>query len=66
MRLRGMGLPRVRSSSRGDLLVHVFVEVPTRLTAKQRELLERFAGEMGTDTSPVPRSFLMKLRDILE
>jgi len=46
--------------------VRIFVEVPTRLTTRQRELLEKFAAEMGTDTSPVTRNFLAKLRDLLE
>jgi molecular chaperone DnaJ len=66
MRLRGKGLPSVRSSVRGDQLVHIFVEVPTRLTSKQRELLEQFAEETGADTSPVTRSFLDKLRELFE
>ena len=66
MRLRGKGLPSVRSSTRGDQLVHIFVEVPTRLTSKQRELLERFAEETGANTSPVTKSFLDKLRERFE
>ena len=66
MRLRGKGLPSVRSAVRGDQLVRIFVEVPTRLTARQRELLENFSDEMGTDTSPVTRNFLAKLRDLFE
>ncbi len=66
MRLRGKGLPSVRSAARGDQLVRIFVEVPTRLTARQRELLENFSDEMGTDTSPVTRNFLEKLRDLFE
>ena len=66
MRLRGKGLPSVRSAARGDQLVRIFVEVPTRLTARQRELLENFSDEMGTDTSPVTRNFMAKLRDLFE
>jgi molecular chaperone DnaJ len=66
MRLRGKGLPSVRSSTRGDQLVHIFVEVPTKLTSKQRELLEQFAESTGTETSPVTRKFVDKLRDLLD
>jgi molecular chaperone DnaJ len=66
LRLRGKGLPTVRSATRGDQLVHIFVEVPTRLNSKQRELLQRFADEMGTETSPVTRSFVAKLRELFE
>lgn len=64
MRLRGKGLPSLRSSARGDQLVHVFVEVPTKLTKGQRELLEQFAEESGDEVSPVTKSFLEKLRDL--
>jgi molecular chaperone DnaJ len=49
---------------RGDIYVQIFVEVPTRLTRRQRELLEEFAEESGTEISPVTRGFLDKLRDL--
>jgi molecular chaperone DnaJ len=64
MRLRGKGLPALRTSARGDQLVRIFVEVPTRLTDRQRELLEQFATETGHDVSPQSKSFLDKLRDL--
>ncbi len=66
MRLRGKGLPTLRSGARGDQLVHVFVETPTKLTARQRELLESFAEESDTEISPVTKGFLDKLRDLFE
>jgi molecular chaperone DnaJ len=66
MRLKGKGLPSLRSQSRGDQLVVVFVETPTKLTRRQRELLESFAAEGGGEASPATRSFLDKLRDLWE
>jgi molecular chaperone DnaJ len=66
LRLRGKGLPSIRSSARGDQLLHIFVEVPTRLSKRQRELLEEFAEESGDEVSPVTRGFLEKLRDLFE
>jgi molecular chaperone DnaJ len=66
MRLRGKGLPTLRSSTRGDQLLHLFVETPTKLTKPQRELLERFAGETDAKVSPAHKSFLDKLREIFE
>jgi molecular chaperone DnaJ len=63
-RLRGKGLPTVRSATRGDQLVHIFVEVPTKLGKRQRELLEEFAEESDTEVSPVTRTFLNKIRDL--
>ena len=64
MRLRGKGLPTLRSLHRGDQLVHIFVETPTRLSDRQRELLEAFAKESGNRVSPMTRGFLDKLRDL--
>jgi molecular chaperone DnaJ len=43
-RLRGQGLPRMEGRGRGDQLVRVFVEVPTKLSDRQRELLKEFDG----------------------
>lgn len=43
--LRGKGLPRLRRSGSGDLVVHLKVVVPKKLSAKQRELLEELVKE---------------------
>jgi molecular chaperone DnaJ len=49
-RLRGKGMPRLRGGrGRGDLFVHVTIDVPTRLTEKQRALIEGLAKEMELD-----------------
>jgi molecular chaperone DnaJ len=66
MRLRGKGLPSLRSGERGDQYVRIFVEVPTKLSEEQRHLLERFAELSGEEVSPVTRSFLEKLRDLFD
>ncbi len=63
-RLRGKGLPSLRGDGRGDQLVRMFVEVPSKLSGRQRELLERFAEESGTDVHPVSKGFMDKLRDL--
>ncbi len=65
-RLRGKGLPNLADGRRGDQFVRIFVEVPAKLTRKQRELLEEFAEETGTDTSPVTKGFLDKLKDLFD
>jgi molecular chaperone DnaJ len=66
IRLKGKGLPSLRSQSRGDQLVQIFVETPTKLSRRQRELLEAFAAEGTGEVSPVTKSFLEKLRDLWE
>ena len=50
IRLRGKGVPHLRrSNARGDLHVLVDVKVPTKLSKKQRQLLEQFAKESGEE-----------------
>jgi molecular chaperone DnaJ len=43
LRLRGQGLPSMDGGGKGDLLVRVFIEVPTKLNSRQKELLQEFA-----------------------
>jgi molecular chaperone DnaJ len=65
IRLRGRGVPHVRrSGSRGDLHVLVDVVVPTKLTKRQRELLEQYAAETGEATT-AHGGILDKVRDAL-
>lgn len=45
--LKGKGLPELNGRNRGDEHVVIRVEVPTRLTAEQRELLKQFAAATG-------------------
>ena len=59
--LRGKGLRRLQHSSRGDLVVHLQVTVPRKLTAKQRELVEAVVAEEG-DRPGVFR----RVRDLIE
>ena len=66
LRLRGKGLPTLRSAARGDQLLHIFAEIPTKLSKRQRELLEEFAGEEGEEVTPVTRGFIDKLRELFE
>jgi molecular chaperone DnaJ len=71
--LRGKGMPRLRSTGRvdgqGDLMVHVDVLVPTRLDAKQADLLRQLAemrGEEQPDLGPGNRNghgLFSRLRD---
>ncbi len=62
VRVKGYGMPRFRSSNRGDLFVHVTVVIPKKLNKKQRETLETLARELGEDVA-TPRNPLQRLRD---
>lgn len=62
VRIKGFGMPRLKSDIRGSMYVHVNVVIPEKITKKQRELLEKLADEMGEEVA-APRSPLQKLRD---
>ena len=66
MRLRGKGLPTLRASARGDQLLHIFAETPTKLTSEQRGILESFAEKTDVVVSPAHKGFLDKIRELFD
>jgi molecular chaperone DnaJ len=62
VRLRGKGMPSLRTRQRGDLIVQLEVETPTRLTAKQKALMREFAELCGEQQNPRSASFFRKAR----
>jgi len=62
-RLRGNGVPDVRTGQTGDLYVRVQIAVPKKLSAKQEECLRKFAEEAGDDVYPERSSFLGRVKD---
>ncbi|WP_295135205.1 molecular chaperone DnaJ [uncultured Reyranella sp.] len=61
-RMRGKGMPIVRSSQRGDMYIEINVETPTNLTSKQKELLKEF--EKAGKTSPESEGFFSKVKEM--
>ncbi len=59
--LKGKGLPRVGGHQRGNQVVRVYVDVPRKLTPRQRELLEEFASINGDEVS---KGFKERLKDL--
>ena len=64
-RLRGKGIKGLRSTSHGDLMCHVVVETPVRLTDRQRELLRELETINAQDARHNPRakSWMDKVRE---
>jgi molecular chaperone DnaJ len=62
VRLKGRGMPSLRTRERGDLLVELYIETPTRLTARQKELLAEFAEICGEQQHPKSANFLGKAK----
>jgi molecular chaperone DnaJ len=63
-RLRDRGIPHLRNSGSGDQLVTISVQVPTHLTADQRDLFEKLAETMDSDIKIQEQSFFDKLREV--
>lgn len=63
IRLKGKGIPRLRGGGRGDLYAEVKVDIPKKLTEKQRSLLNQLAAELGEDKIDGKKSFMDKVKD---
>jgi molecular chaperone DnaJ len=65
-RLKGKGMPVLRTKSTGDMYIQVDVETPKNLSRRQRELLEEFERESHRETSPESHGFFSKVKDFFE
>lgn len=62
VRLKGKGMPSLRSRERGDLVVELYVETPTKLTPRQKELMRELAESCGDSHHPRAAGFLDKAK----
>jgi len=62
-RLRGKGMPVLRSSKVGDMYIQVEVETPKNLTRRQKELLREFDSASSADTHPESSGFFAKVKE---
>ena len=62
-RLKGYGIQRLNQAGKGDLIVHVRVEIPKRLTDKQKELLRQFDETTTGKEYEKQKSFFDKIKD---
>ncbi len=68
-RLRGKGIKGVRSSSHGDLMCHMVLETPVKLTARQKELLaelEAINQKSAGHHNPRAKSWMDKVKEFFE
>ena len=64
-RLRGKGMPHLRSQARGDMYVETMVETPVNLSKRQKELLEEFDRAEGSKpSSPESEGFFAKVKEL--
>jgi len=65
IRMRGRGVPHLRSNSRGDQLVIVNVTIPKRIDEEERQLFEQLAEKMDSKVLPQEKGFLDRLKTVL-
>ena len=61
MRLRAKGMPALRGSGSGDMLIEMSVETPVNLTSRQKELLREFEG-LSEENNPEGKTFFSKVK----
>ncbi|WP_295707156.1 molecular chaperone DnaJ [uncultured Brevundimonas sp.] len=62
VRIKGKGMPHLNGRVRGDLVVELFVETPTELTVRQKELMQELAQSFGEAQNPRNSSFAGKAK----
>ncbi len=65
-RLKGKGMPVLRSTRVGEMYIQVAVETPRSLTRRQRELLEEFEKASSAENNPDSAGFFARVRDLFD
>lgn len=63
LKASGLGLPNLRSSRKGDLIVLLKVEIPRKLSEKQSKLLRDFAETEDNSVLPESQGFWSRIKD---
>jgi molecular chaperone DnaJ len=63
VKLRGHGVPRLDGRGRGDLLVHVTIDIPDHLKSEERALIEQLAELRGEAVAGEQKGIFRRLRD---
>lgn len=65
-RLKGKGMPVLRSNQTGDLYIQIVVETPQKLSKRQRELLAEFQALSSKENNPESSGFFAKMKDFFD
>lgn len=66
IRLKGKGMPVLRSKVTGDMYIQIEVETPKNLTRRQRELLKEFEESSSAETNPNSSGFFARVKEFFE
>ncbi len=65
-RLKGKGMPVLRSSQTGDLYIQIGIETPQKLTKRQRELLQEFEEISSKENNPESTGFFARMKEFFD
>jgi molecular chaperone DnaJ len=65
-RLKGKGMPVLRSAQTGDLYIQIQIETPQKLTKRQRELLQEFEQLSSKENNPESTGFFARMKEFFE
>jgi molecular chaperone DnaJ len=65
-KLRGKGLPDLRSAKPGDQIVQILIEIPRKLSEKQKQLLRDYAATEDNTVLPQRKGFMDKLKEMFQ
>ena len=63
LRKRGAGMPVLQARGRGDLVIEIMVETPTKLTSRQKELLRELQATETGDETPQSKGFFDRIKE---
>ena len=64
IKLRGKGVPHLNSHGKGDLIVEVRVQTPSKLSKQQKELLKQLAESISIENTPTSRGLFSKVKEM--
>jgi len=64
-KLRGKGIPNLHRNGKGDLLIRVFIWVPTEISARDREIMDELSQSNSFKPPKASKSLFEKLRETL-
>jgi molecular chaperone DnaJ len=64
VKLKGKGVPHLNSHGKGDLIVEIRVQTPSKLSKQQRDLLRQLSETMVVENTPTSRGLFEKVKEM--
>ena len=64
LRVKGKGVPILRGHGKGDLIVEIRVQTPSKLNKRQRDLMQELGTLTNIENKPQRKSLFTKVKDI--